>query len=96
MSARATPHGKADGTVGKALDVLDSVAAFGRPVKFSELLETSPYPKATLYRLLQTLRVPAGGGGGLSQSPVDLVARGGRPADRHTAGGTVFSAGLSD
>ncbi len=55
MNARATPHDKADGTVGKALDVLDSVAAFGRPVKFSELLETSPYPKATLYRLLQTL-----------------------------------------
>ena len=26
-----------DGTVGKALDVLDQVAAFGRPVRFSEL-----------------------------------------------------------
>lgn len=44
-----------DGTVGKALDVLDSVAAFGRPVKFSDLLDQSPHPKATLYRLLQTL-----------------------------------------
>ncbi len=44
-----------DGTVGKALDVLDKVAAFGRPVRFSELLAGSPYPKATLYRLLQTL-----------------------------------------
>jgi IclR family transcriptional regulator, KDG regulon repressor len=44
-----------DGTVGKALDVLDQVAAFGRPVRFSELLEHSPFPKATLYRLLQTL-----------------------------------------
>ena len=44
-----------DGTVGKALDVLDRVAAFGRPVRFSELLETAPFPKATLYRLLQTL-----------------------------------------
>ncbi|MEM6408939.1 MAG: IclR family transcriptional regulator [Pseudomonadota bacterium] len=43
------------GTVGKALNVLDQVAAFGRPVKFSELLESSEYPKATLYRLLQTL-----------------------------------------
>jgi IclR family transcriptional regulator, KDG regulon repressor len=45
----------ADGTVGKALDVLDQVAAFGRPVRFSELLAQSPFPKATLYRLVQTL-----------------------------------------
>ncbi|NCO87007.1 MAG: IclR family transcriptional regulator [Rhodobacterales bacterium] len=44
-----------DGTVGKALDVLDQIAAFGRPVRFSELLDASPYPKATLYRLVQTL-----------------------------------------
>ncbi|AXI44698.1 IclR family transcriptional regulator [Sulfitobacter sp. SK012] len=44
-----------DGTVGKALDILDSVAAIGRPVRFSELLESSPHPKATLYRFLQTL-----------------------------------------
>ena len=45
----------ADGTVGKALDVLDQVASFGRPVRFSDLLAHSPYPKATLYRFLQTL-----------------------------------------
>ena len=44
-----------DGTVGKALEVLDRVAAFGRPVRFTELLEDSPYPKATLYRFVQTL-----------------------------------------
>ena len=44
-----------DGTVGKAMDILDSVAAVGRPVRFSELLESSPHPKATLYRFLQTL-----------------------------------------
>lgn len=44
-----------DGTVGKALDVLDRVAAHGRPVRFTELLEQGAYPKATLYRLLQTL-----------------------------------------
>jgi len=44
-----------DGTVAKALDVLDLVAGFGHPVRFSDLLEHSPYPKATLYRLLQTL-----------------------------------------
>ncbi|MEW9918492.1 IclR family transcriptional regulator [Marimonas sp. MJW-29] len=44
-----------DGTVGKAMDVLDQVAAFGRPVRFATLLEDSPFPKATLYRFLQTL-----------------------------------------
>lgn len=48
-------HVKSDGTVGKAMDVLDAVAAFGRPVRFSELLANSPHPKATLYRFLQTL-----------------------------------------
>ncbi|MBI1417544.1 MAG: helix-turn-helix domain-containing protein [Limimaricola sp.] len=45
----------ADGTVGKALEVLDRVAAFGRPVRFSEVLEGSTFPKATLYRFVQTL-----------------------------------------
>ena len=44
-----------DGTVGKALEILDQVAAFGRPVRFSELLANSAHPKATLYRFLQTL-----------------------------------------
>ncbi|SLN24532.1 IclR family transcriptional regulator [Roseisalinus antarcticus] len=43
------------GTIGKALEVLDSVAAFGRPVRFGELLEGSPFPKATLFRFVQTL-----------------------------------------
>lgn len=47
--------GGGDGTVGKALDVLDRVAQAGRPVRFSELLSDSAYPKATLYRFLQTL-----------------------------------------
>ncbi|MEM9970036.1 MAG: IclR family transcriptional regulator [Pseudomonadota bacterium] len=44
-----------DGTVAKALEVLDQVAAFGRPVRFSELIDASPFPKATLYRFVQTL-----------------------------------------
>lgn len=44
-----------DGTVGKALDVLDLVAKSGRPIRFSELQDQSPHPKATLHRLLQTL-----------------------------------------
>ena len=43
-----------DGTVGKALDVLETVAALA-PVRFSDLLARGGYPKATLYRLLQTL-----------------------------------------
>lgn len=46
---------KSDGTVGKALALLDEVASIGRPVRFSELLSQSDHPKATLYRLLQTL-----------------------------------------
>jgi len=44
-----------DGTVAKACDVLDHVASYGRPVRFAEILADSPYPKATLYRLLQIL-----------------------------------------
>jgi len=44
-----------DGTVGKALFVLDQVAAYGRPVRFAELQEAAPFPKATLYRFVQTL-----------------------------------------
>ena len=47
--------GNGDGTVGKALDVLDQVASFGRPVRFGELLDGSPFPKATSYRFVQTL-----------------------------------------
>ncbi len=43
------------GTVGKALSVLDQVAAFERPVRFGEVLNDSPYPKGTLYRILQNL-----------------------------------------
>lgn len=46
---------KKDGTVGKALEILDLVASFNRPVRFSELLSQSAQPKATLYRFLQTL-----------------------------------------
>lgn len=43
------------GTVGKALWVLELVAEQGQPVRFSDLISAAPYPKATLYRLLQTL-----------------------------------------
>jgi DNA-binding IclR family transcriptional regulator len=51
----APGDGPGEGTVGKALAVLDDVAARGRPVRFAELLETSPFPKATLYRFVQVL-----------------------------------------
>lgn len=44
-----------DGTVGKALEVLDQIAAFGRPVRFGEILVGSDFPKPTLYRFVQTL-----------------------------------------
>jgi len=44
-----------DGTVGKALAVLDRIASYGRPVRFGEVLATSDMPKATLYRFVQTL-----------------------------------------
>ncbi|RMH43777.1 MAG: IclR family transcriptional regulator [Alphaproteobacteria bacterium] len=54
LAARPPARG-GDGTVGKALAVLDLVATRGRPARFSELLADSPFPKATLYRLLQTL-----------------------------------------
>lgn len=54
-AARMNATGNSDGTVGKALEVLDKVASYGRPVRFTELLADSPHPKATLYRLLQTL-----------------------------------------
>ncbi|MFP7672973.1 IclR family transcriptional regulator [Marivita sp. S0852] len=46
---------KNDGTVGKALAVLDQIASYGRPVRFGEVLAASSLPKATLYRFVQTL-----------------------------------------
>lgn len=55
MSNAQETTANTDGTVGKAMTVLDAVAAFERPVKFKELQENSDFPKATLYRLLQTL-----------------------------------------
>jgi IclR family transcriptional regulator, KDG regulon repressor len=44
-----------DGTVGKALQVLDMVASAPRPPRFTDLLATSAFPRATLFRLLQSL-----------------------------------------
>ncbi|MFW2543966.1 IclR family transcriptional regulator [Primorskyibacter sp. 2E107] len=57
MADSKKPQREADGsgTVVKALDVLDSVARFGRPVRASEIQAASSLPKGTLYRFLQTL-----------------------------------------
>ncbi|MCF2905216.1 IclR family transcriptional regulator [Octadecabacter sp. CECT 8868] len=43
------------GTVKKALEVLELVASFERPVRFPEVLEMSEFPKGTLYRLMKSL-----------------------------------------
>ncbi len=50
-----TEKQQAEGTVGKALSVLDTIASIGHPVRLVELLPHTKYPKPTLYRLLQTL-----------------------------------------
>jgi IclR family KDG regulon transcriptional repressor len=55
MEHEAVGVATGDGTVGKALSVLDQVASVGRPIRMRELLETSEFPKPTLYRFLQTL-----------------------------------------
>ncbi|MBY5978094.1 IclR family transcriptional regulator [Phaeobacter italicus] len=55
MTKPAPQTRDSDGTVGKALAVLDQIAEAGRPVRFGEVLAASSHPKATLYRLMQTL-----------------------------------------
>ncbi len=57
QSTAAIPGRKAteDGTFGRTLAVLDLVAKFERPVRFTELLQVADLPKATLYRFLQAL-----------------------------------------
>jgi IclR family KDG regulon transcriptional repressor len=54
-TAMSEDRSKSDGTVGKALEILDLVASFGRPVRFSDVLERAEFPKATVYRFIQTL-----------------------------------------
>ena len=55
MNTQSGVREGADGTVGKALQIMDMVADAGRPLRFTELQAASPLPKATLYRLVQTL-----------------------------------------
>lgn len=44
-----------DGTIGKAMSVLDMVAMAPRPLRLAELGALCDFPKATLHRLLQAL-----------------------------------------
>lgn len=46
---------KGEGSTAKALRILDLIAAQARPMRFSEVLELSDLPKATLYRFMQNL-----------------------------------------
>ncbi|MCS5559013.1 MAG: IclR family transcriptional regulator [Oceanospirillaceae bacterium] len=48
-------HSLKDGTVGKALLMLDIIADAGHSLRFNNILALSPFPKATTYRLLQTM-----------------------------------------
>lgn len=43
------------GTLAKGLALLEAVAAGPQPLRFTDLLRSQPYPKATLHRLLKTL-----------------------------------------
>lgn len=53
----STPGDESGGvsTVSKAIEVLDLVHEFGRPVRFRELEAASRFPKPTLYRFVQSL-----------------------------------------
>lgn len=44
-----------DGTVGKALFILELISEFDTPPRFSEIQEHSPFPKASTHRLVTTL-----------------------------------------
>lgn len=55
MNDLVRPAENGGGTIGKAVEVLEMVADQKRPVRFTTLLAQSPFPKGTLYRLLQTL-----------------------------------------
>lgn len=58
MAEKASFHGEEPAgvaTVGKAIEVLDLIYDFGRPVRFKELQAASRFPKPTLYRFVQTL-----------------------------------------
>jgi DNA-binding IclR family transcriptional regulator len=43
------------GTLSKGLALLEAVANGAQPLRFTDLLQSQPYPKATLHRLLKTL-----------------------------------------
>ncbi|MEZ5934752.1 MAG: IclR family transcriptional regulator [Alphaproteobacteria bacterium] len=43
------------GTLTKGLSLIEAIAAGSQPLRFTDLLQSQPYPKATLHRLLKTL-----------------------------------------
>lgn len=51
----ASRDDRAAGTLTKGLALLEAVAAGPQPLRFTDLLRSQPYPKATLHRLLKTL-----------------------------------------
>jgi DNA-binding IclR family transcriptional regulator len=60
LTASAAPPEKptareGEGSLQKALLLLDHIAIAGRPMRFVDLLNETPFPKATLHRLLKTL-----------------------------------------
>ena len=65
-----TREASSDGTVGKALDVLDMVAALNRPVRFSELLGQNAFPRIAAGA--------AGAGEGEDEGGADKAGRGAR------------------
>ena len=69
-----------DGALTKALAVLDRVALAETPVRFVSLLAETPYPKATLHRLLRRLTKERM----LDYDPVSQKYR--RRAARHSLG----------
>lgn len=53
-----TEPGRSDpgtGTLAKGLALLEAVASGAQPLRFTDLLQSQPYPKATLHRLLKSL-----------------------------------------
>lgn len=69
LPAKTVTQSNTSGTVSKALQVLEKVAAEGRAVRFVDLQNALPFPKATLHRLLRTL---------VAENMLDF------DADRHT------------
>jgi len=55
LEATRSREDRGAGTLTKGLALLEAVAAGPQPLRFTDLLHSQPYPKATLHRLLKTL-----------------------------------------